>query len=143
MKIQIKRLRGETLPSYETAGAAAMDLRAECENAITLAPGERALVPTGIAIALPAGYVGLVFARSGLAVRHGIALANGVGVIDSDYRGEICAALVNLGSAPFEIKPGERVAQLSVFAAERIVWEEVSELGGTDRGAGGFGSTGR
>ncbi|OUM99776.1 MAG: deoxyuridine 5'-triphosphate nucleotidohydrolase [Firmicutes bacterium ZCTH02-B6] len=131
------------LPSYATAGAAGLDLRACLEEPVTLVPGERRLIPTGIAIALPSPQlVALVFARSGLASRHGIQLANGVGVIDSDYRGEILCAMYNAGSEPFVIQPGDRIAQLVVMPVARIAWREVDDLEPSDRGTGGFGSTG-
>lgn len=131
------------LPAYATPGAAGLDLRACLEEPVTLAPGERSLIPTGIAIALPSpAWVALVFARSGLASRHGIQLANGVGVIDSDYRGEIRCALQNAGREPFSVQPGDRIAQLVVMPVARIVWQEVDDLEPSARGAGGFGSTG-
>ncbi len=146
MQVHFKQLRpGAALPARATEGAAAADLLALCgEEGITLAPGQRALVPTGLAMELPgSGYVALVFARSGLAAKQGIALANGVGVIDSDYRGEVQVALINLSDAPYTVQSGERVAQLAVLpvAAFSAVWAEV--LTETDRGAGGFGSTGK
>ena len=131
------------LPSYATAGAAGLDLRACLAEPVTLVPGERRLIPTGIAIALPSPQlVALVFARSGLASRHGIQLANGVGVIDSDYRGEILCALQNAGREPFTVQPGDRIAQLVVMPVARISWREVEDLEPSERGAGGFGSTG-
>lgn len=132
------------MPAYATSGAAGMDLRACLDEPVELAPGQRRLIPTGIAIALPdARFVGLVFARSGLAARHGVSLANGVGVIDSDYRGEIRCALVNGGSEPFTVRPGDRIAQLVVVPVARVAWREVPELESSERGEGGFGSTGR
>ena len=131
-------------PYYASAGAAAMDLHACIDEAVTLAPGGRAFLPTGIAIALPSpDYVALVFARSGLGIKHGIAPANCVGVIDSDYRGEICVGLCNLGTQPYEIQPGERIAQLVVMPVCPLPVQEAAELDQTQRGAGGFGSTGR
>lgn len=132
------------LPEYKTAGAAGMDLIACIETPVVLQPGERRTIPTGIAIALPTPrLVGLVFARSGLASNHGIGLANGVGVIDSDYRGEIMCPLYNGSSEPFTIEPGERIAQLVVMPFIAVRWQEVDELPQTPRGASGFGSTGR
>lgn len=132
------------LPSFATEGAAAMDLCACLDAPLTLSAGERALIPSGIAIALPsAEYVALVFARSGLAARHGIALSNGVGVIDSDYRGEIGVALCNGGSEPYTIRPGDRIAQLMVVPVLRPTPVIVEQLSESERGAGGFGSTGR
>ena len=131
-------------PYYASAGAAAMDLHACIDEAVTLAPGGRAFLPTGIAIALPsAEYVALVFDRSGLGIKHGIALSNGVGVIDSDYRGEIREGLTNLSDIPYTIQPGDRIAQLMVVPVARAAVLELEELPDTARGAGGFGSTGK
>lgn len=130
------------LPAYETAGAAGMDLRAAVDAPVTLAPGERAAVPTGIAIALPAGYEAQVRARSGLARRHGIAMVNAPGTVDSDYRGELQVLLVNLGEEPFTVARGDRIAQMVVAPVVRVAWDEVGSLDTTARGAGGFGSTG-
>lgn len=131
------------LPEYKTVGAAGMDLIACMEQAVRLQPGERRLIPTGIAIALPTpGLVALVYARSGLAGKHGINLANGVGVIDSDYRGEIMCPLYNGSGETFVIEPGDRIAQLVVTPVVAVHWHEVDELPESDRGAGGFGSTG-
>ena len=129
--VKIKRLRSQAkLPAYATEGAAAMD--------------QRALLPTGFAIELPGPeYVALIFARSSLGSKHGVALPNGVGVIDSDYRGEVHVALANHGQQPYVIQPGERVAQMAVVPVARAVLQEVDELGGTARGEGGFGSTGK
>lgn len=149
MKLAIKALspllgKEIPLPSYATAGSAAMDLRACVRESVVIAPGARVVVPSGIAIALPsADYVALVFARSGLAAKGGVCLANGVGVIDSDYRGEIGVALLNTGSEPYTILPGDRVAQLMVTPVVQPQLELVEQLPETDRGAGGFGSTGR
>lgn len=130
------------LPAYETAGAAGMDLRAALETPVTLKPGERAAVPTGIAIALPAGYEAQVRARSGLARRHGIAMVNSPGTVDSDYRGELQVLLINLGHEPFTVGRGDRIAQMVVAPVARVAWEETESLDATGRGAGGFGSTG-
>ncbi|MEQ8862772.1 MAG: dUTP diphosphatase [Thalassobaculum sp.] len=130
------------LPAYETAGAAGMDLRAALEAPVVLAPGERTAVPTGIAVALPEGYEAQVRARSGLARRHGIAMVNAPGTVDSDYRGEILVLLVNLGREPFTVARGDRIAQMVVAPVARVAWEEVPTLDATGRGAGGFGSTG-
>ena len=143
MKLKIKRLHPDArMPVRSTEGSAGMDLCALLEEPLTLEPGGRAGVPTGIAIGLPGREtVGLVFARSGLAVKHGLALSNGVGVIDSDYRGEI--KVVNLSDKPYTIQPGERIAQLAVMPVLLPALEEVETLEETDRGAGGFGSTGR
>lgn len=145
--VQVKRLSTEgaerPLPAYETPGAAGMDLTAALDEPLELLPGQRVQVPTGIAIALPGPHlVALVFARSGLAARFGIQLANGVGVVDSDYRGEIKVALQNSGDEPFLIRDGDRIAQLVVMPVAAVTWKEVSELPPTERGEGGFGSTG-
>lgn len=130
------------LPAYETAGAAGMDLRAAVPAPLTLAPGDRAAVPTGIAIALPAGYEAQVRARSGLARRHGIAMVNSPGTVDSDYRGELQVLLINLGREPFTVGRGDRIAQMVVAPVARVAWEVVASLDTTTRGTGGFGSTG-
>ena len=149
MELKIKAVspkmgREIPLPRYQTAGAAAMDLCACVDEAVTLAPGQRRGIPTGIAIALPSpDYVALVFVRSGMGFRHGIALSNGVGVIDSDYRGEIGVGLVNLGDAPYTVQPGDRIAQLMVVPVVQPAVTVADDLDETERGAGGFGSTGR
>ena len=131
-------------PFYASAGAAGMDLCACVDEAVTIAPRQIVSLPTGIAIALPsADYVALVFARSGLGIKHGIALANGVGVIDSDYRGEIRVGLVNQSDAPYTIQPGDRVAQLAVVPVVQAQIIPCADLDETERGAGGFGSTGK
>ena len=128
------------LPRYETAHAAGMDLLAAAP--LTLAPGARGLVPTGIAIALPDGFEAQVRPRSGLAARHGVTVLNSPGTIDADYRGEIAVVLVNLGDEPFEVTRGMRVAQLVVAPVTRVRWREAEALPASGRGAGGFGSTG-
>jgi dUTP pyrophosphatase len=135
--------RGEPLelPRYQTAGAAGMDLRAD--EPVDLAPGERRLVPTGIAVAIPAGWEGQVRPRSGLALKLGLGVANGPGTIDSDYRGEVGVILVNWGQERVRLSRGERIAQLVVAPVTRGSLVEVAELPGTGRGGGGFGSTGR
>ena len=143
MKVQIVNKSGQQLPAYATELSAGMDLRADLESPITLGPLERALVPTGLYIALPAGYEAQVRPRSGLAAKHGITVLNTPGTIDADYRGEIKVILVNLSNTPFEIVPGERIAQMVVARHERVEWDEVDVLDETARGAGGFGSTGR
>lgn len=131
------------LPYYATPGSAAMDLHACLDTDVTIAPGGRALIPTGLAMALPdAGYVALVFARSGLAVKRGISLSNGVGVIDSDYRGELCVGLKNDGDQPFTVSCGDRIAQLAILPVAHPSVTLAEELDSTSRGAGGFGSTG-
>lgn len=132
------------IPQRATPGSAGMDLVACMEEPVLLSPGGRAMIPTGLAMALPtADWVGLVYARSGLAVRHGITLSNCVGVIDSDYRGEIRVGLCNLGQEPYTIQPGERIAQLVISPVLLPPVEEADELDNTERGTGGFGSTGK
>lgn len=132
------------VPTYATAGAAAADLCAALEEPLTIAPMQRMLVPTGLAIELPGAHtVALVYARSGLSIKHGLCMANGVGVIDSDYRGELKVPMVNLGKEPYTIQPGERVAQLCIAPVYTAAFAPVQELGDTTRGEGGFGSTGK
>ena len=131
------------LPAYQSDGAAGMDLHACLSGPLTLEPRTPVIIPAGIAIALPsAEYVALVFARGGLAARYGIALSNGVGVVDSDYRGEIKAGLINLTDEPYTVRPGDRIAQLVVAPVCRARILRVTELDGTERGSGGFGSAG-
>ena len=146
LRIDVRRIspaRGEPLPlpAYATEGAAGLDLRADAPA--TLAPGERALVPTGISIAIPAGFEGQVRPRSGLALREGVTCLNSPGTIDSDYRGEVGVILANLGQKPVTITRGDRIAQLVIAAVARAEMAEVTELPGTSRGPGGFGHTGR
>ena len=143
MKVKIVNKSGQPLPSYATELSAGMDLRASLDAPVTLGPLERALVPTGLFIALPPGFEAQVRPRSGLAAKHGITVLNTPGTIDADYRGEIKVILVNLSNTPFEIVPGERIAQMVVARHERVEWDEVDVLDETARGAGGFGSTGR
>ena len=143
MKVEIVNKSGQPLPAYATELSAGMDLRADLESPVTLGPLDRALVPTGLFIALPAGYEAQVRPRSGLAAKRGVTVLNTPGTIDADYRGEIKVILVNLSNTPFEIVPGERIAQMVVARHERVEWEEVDVLDETARGAGGFGSTGR
>lgn len=126
-----------------TEHAAGVDLHAALDSGFTLHPGERALVPTGIALEIPPGFEAQVRPRSGLALRHGIALVNSPGTIDADYRGEIGVILINLGSEPFTVNNGERIAQMVFARCERVEFLEVEELGESGRGAGGFGHTGR
>ena len=135
---------GLELPRYETAGSAGMDLRAALPEAepVTLQPGEWRLIPTGLSIALPEGYEAQVRPRSGLAARHAISCVNTPGTVDSDYRGEIKVNLINHGREPFTIQRGDRIAQMVIAPVIQAVWEEVDDLGATERGAGGFGSTG-
>lgn len=143
--IQIKRLRPEAkLPRRATEGSAGLDLCACLDAPLTLAGGETALIPTGLAIALPrTDLAAFIFARSGLAVKHGIGLLNSVGVIDSDYRGELCVGVINQLQTPYTIAPGERIAQLVVLPVAMLTPVEVDTLDATARGEGGFGSTGK
>jgi len=144
INIQIKRLRDVPLPAYATSGSAAMDLCAAIDAPLTLEPHRPVMVPTGIAIALPSpDCVALVYARSGLAARQGVAPVNAVGVIDSDYRGEISVALINHSDIPVTIDPLQRIAQLLISPVLTADWQETDELSQTLRGAGGFGSTGK
>lgn len=132
------------IPYRATEGSAGMDLFANTENDITLKPGERTFIPCGVAMSLPSKeYVALLFARSGLSVKHGITLSNGVGVIDSDYRGEIGVGLYNISENSYTIKPGDRIAQLLIMKVENLPIKEVKALDSTDRGDQGFGSTGK
>ena len=143
MKIKIVNRSGHPLPHYATAQSAGMDLRASLPEPLVLAPMERRLVPTGLSIALPEGYEAQVRPRSGLALKHGITLLNTPGTIDADYRGEIGVILVNLSTEPFTVNDGDRIAQLVVACYEQATWEPVECLEETERGAGGFGHTGR
>lgn len=146
LKISVKRLRSPSdipLPTYMTTHSAGMDLYADIQDDICLLPGERALVPTGIAIALEEGYEAQIRPRSGLALKHGIALVNSPGTIDADYRGEIGIIMINFGREPFTIKRGERIAQMVVAAFSRVAWNECEDLESSGRGSGGFGHTGR
>ena len=141
MKIKIKTLSG-ILPQYETEGSAGMDIRAYIDEPAVIEPGCRALVPTGLFMEIPPGYEVQIRARSGLAVKHGIGLTNGVGTIDSDYRGEIKVSLINWGDEPFTVNNGDRKAQMVVARYESAYLEQVEQLSETDRGDGGFGHTG-
>jgi dUTP pyrophosphatase len=148
VKIQVALLphfQGLALPAYESADAAGMDLRAAVDDSapVTLAPGHRAMIPTGLTIALPSGYEAQVRPRSGLAAKHGITCLNSPGTIDADYRGEVKVILINLGQETFVIKRGERIAQMIIAPVTRAELKVVAELDETKRGAGGFGSTGR
>lgn len=142
MKVNIINKSRHQLPAYATELSAGMDLRANIEDPITLQPLERRLVPTGIYLALPAGYEGQVRPRSGLATKHGITVINAPGTIDADYRGEVRVSLVNLSNEAFTIEDGERIAQLVVARHETVEWQETDVLDETTRGAGGWGSTG-
>ena len=143
LELKVKRVReGASLPEYATAGSAALDLRYCGDTSITLAVGEIESIPTGIAIEVPDGCAAVVCVRSGLATKRGISLANGIGLIDPDYRGELCVALKNHGSALFTVHPGDRIAQLMIIPIYSAKLVEVAELEKTERGEGGFGSTG-
>jgi len=143
MKINIINQSKHALPAYETVASAGMDLRANLSESLLLKSGERLLVPTGLFIALPEGYEAQIRPRSGLAYKHGITVLNSPGTIDADYRGEVKVLLINHGAEDFEIKDGERIAQMVIAAHARIEWNSVTELEETERGAGGFGSTGK
>ena len=142
MKVRIVNRSRHALPAYQTPLSAGMDVRADLDHSVTLAPLERAMIPTGLSVELPAGCEMQVRPRSGLAAKHGITVLNSPGTIDADYRGEIRVILVNLSGEPFTVEAGERIAQLVVARHEQVEWEPVEELGTTERGAGGFGSTG-
>ncbi|ANW97375.1 deoxyuridine 5'-triphosphate nucleotidohydrolase [Wenyingzhuangia fucanilytica] len=142
MKVQIINKSKHDLPQYETSGAAGLDLKANIEESIFLKPLERAIIKTGLFIALPQGYEAQVRPRSGLAAKKGITVLNSPGTVDADYRGEIGVILVNLSNDVFEVTDGERIAQLVIAKHEQAAWIEVEELDSTQRGTGGFGSTG-
>ena len=145
IRIPVKRLRTDRtvlLPQYMTEGASGMDLFACIDSEVILHPGERRLIPTGVAVAIPEGYEGQVRPRSGLAVRHGIGLVNSPGTIDSDYRGEIAVLLINWGGHSFTVRDGDRIAQMIICRVARAAWQELDELPETQRQGGGFGHTG-
>jgi dUTP pyrophosphatase len=142
VNISIKKVKPDAiLPQYQTAQAAGMDLHACLDEPLTLAPMERRMIPTGLAIALPVGYEAQVRARSGMSIKHGITMVNGVGTVDADYRGEIGALIINLGQEPFVIEPDMRIAQMVISRYEIITWSETDSLDETVRGEAGFGST--
>ena len=146
VSVRVRRLphnQDLPLPAYATSGAAGMDLVAAIAEPVTIAPGQRSLIPTGLAIALPPGYELQIRPRSGLALRNGIVLPNSPGTIDEDYRGEIQVIVLNAGSEPFRVERGTRIAQAVLAPVVRAEWEEVSDLDVTARNEGGFGSTGR
>ena len=146
VRVRIARLPGAhdlPLPARATRGAAGFDLHAAVEGAVVIAPRQRALIPTGFAIAVPEGYEAQVRPRSGLALRHGIVLPNAPGTIDSDYRGEVTIIVCNSGDEPFTIQRGDRIAQLVIAPVARAEWEEVASLDATERGQGGFGHSGK
>jgi len=138
----LPHFQGLALPAYATAGAAGLDLQAAIADPVVLAPGERRVIPTGLTIAVPAGYEAQVRPRSGLALKQGLSIPNAPGTIDSDYRGEVGVILINLGQAPVTIERGMRIAQLVLAKVEQLAWESVASLDETARGTGGFGSTG-
>ena len=143
MKVEIINKSKHALPTYATPQSAGMDLRANLSEPVTLQPLERKLIPTGLYMALPAGYEAQVRPRSGLALKKGITVLNSPGTIDADYRGELCVILVNLSSEPFVVEDGERIAQMIIARHEQAEWQEVQVLSDTERGAGGFGHTGK
>lgn len=143
MNIRIINNSKNALPAYETAHAAGMDLRADLAEPLFLQPMERKLIPTGLHIELPESYEAQIRPRSGLAYKHGISIVNSPGTIDADYRGEIKVLLVNLSTDPFEINPGDRIAQMVVAKHEKVKWDEVEVLTETSRGHGGYGHTGK
>lgn len=143
MKVQIVNKSAYPTPEYATEKSAGMDLKANIEEPVTLAPLQRAMIPTGLFIALPDGTEAQVRPRSGLAAKHGISVLNAPGTVDADYRGEVKVILVNLSNEPFVVNPGERIAQMVVARYEKVEWDEVEVLDDTERGAGGFGSTGK
>lgn len=142
MQVKVINRSSNPLPAYSTLLSAGMDVRAELSERITLEPMQRVIVPTGLYFEIPAGYEIQVRPRSGLAAKHGITVLNSPGTIDADYRGELKVILVNLSSEPFVIESGERIAQIVLAAHAHIEWEETSELSDSERGEGGFGSTG-
>lgn len=143
MKVQIINQSKHPLPQYATEQSAGMDLRANLDEPVVLKPLERCLIPTGLFISLPKGFEAQVRPRSGLAIKHGIGVLNSPGTIDADYRGEIRVILVNLSSEAFTIQDGERIAQMVIARHEQVEWEQVEILDETERGAGGFGHTGK
>ena len=142
MKVEVVNLSSHELPKYSTNESAGLDLRAELHSPVTLEPGQRRLIPTGLKIALPTGFEAQVRPRSGLAYKHGITVLNSPGTIDADYRGDVGVILINHGSESFTIENGERIAQLIIAKFVQIDWDEVLDLSSTSRGEGGFGSTG-
>ena len=143
MKIKVVNTSKHTLPQYATPLSAGMDIRANLESSVVLKPLERKLIPTGLYVELPEGYEAQIRPRSGLAIKKGITVLNSPGTIDADYRGEICVILVNLSAEAFEIQDGERICQMVIAQHAQAEWIEVEELESTERGAGGFGHTGK
>lgn len=142
MEVKIINRSGHPLPHYQTELSAGMDICAHLEQPVVLAPLQRALIPTGLFMELPAGFEAQIRPRSGLALKHGISIVNSPGTIDADYRGEIKVLLINLGQEDFVVENGARIAQMVVSHHERIIWQPVESLSDTERGAGGYGSTG-
>ena len=142
MHVDIVNKSHHPLPAYATEGSAGMDVRAFLSSPVTLLPGERALIPTGLYIALPQGYECQIRPRSGLAIKHGISLVNSPGTVDADYRGEIGVIVINHSGGPFTINDGERICQMVIAAYSRVAWNRVESLDDTERGAGGFGHSG-
>ena len=143
MNIKIAKLHNNAiLPEYQTAGAAGADLHACLDEPVILQPMQRQMIPAGVAKEIPEGYEVQIRARSGMSIKHGITMVNGIGTIDCDYRGELGVLLINLSEEPFTIEPGMRIAQMVVAKYERVEWREVDQLGETERGGGGYGSTG-
>ena len=144
IEIKVKKVQDilKEIPQKATDGSAGFDLSAAIKECVTIVPLQRTLLPTGIAIELPKGYAAFCFARSGLAIKHGLCLTNGVGVIDSDYRGEVMVGLINLSDKAYTVEPGERIAQMVVLKTPNALMIETGELDDTGRGSGGFGSTG-
>ena len=143
MKVKVINRSHHPLPEYATTASSGLDLRANLDSPVTLQPLERKLIPTGLYIALPEGCEAQIRPRSGLALKHGISLLNTPGTIDADYRGEIGVILVNISNEPFEVRDGERIAQMVIARYEQVEWEPAESLDATERGAGGFGHTGR
>lgn len=144
MNLNVVKLRDDAvLPVYQTAGAAGADLHACIDESIVLQPLERKVIPTGLAMSIPEGFEVQIRARSGMSIKHGITMVNGIGTIDADYRGEVGVLAINLSQEPFTIEPGMRIAQMVVARYETISWNVVEELDETDRGAGGYGSSGK
>lgn len=142
MKVKIVNRSAWPLPSYATLQSAGMDIKANIQEPVEIAPLQRVMIPTGLSVALPEGTEAQIRPRSGLAAKHGITVLNSPGTVDADYRGEIKVILVNLSDEPFTVQPGERIAQMVVSRYEQVSWDETDSLEGTDRGDGGFGSTG-
>ncbi len=143
-EVKVKKLRpSAVIPKIATDGSAAADLCAAIDEAVTVLPGQSTIIPIGIAISVPKGYAAFIFARSGLGIKHGIVPRNCVGVIDSDYRGEVCVGLQNHSDKEYKIEPGDRIAQMAIMPVMPAVFTETEELSDTERGTGGFGSTGK